>query len=68
MPGELTAVGKRVQWGTRRPRGGSAVLREDVLKLLKEGEGPRSGEDMTPPPGVSRAAVWKAIGALRDEG
>lgn len=44
------------------------MLREDVLKLLKEGEGPRSGEDMSRRLGVSRAAVWKAIGALRDEG
>ena len=44
------------------------MLREDVLKLLKEGEGPQSGEEMSRRLGVSRAAVWKAVSTLREEG
>ena len=44
------------------------MLRDEVLKLLKEGGGPRSGEEMSRRLGVSRAAVWKAMEALRQEG
>lgn len=45
------------------------VLRDEVLALLKAREGkPLSGEEMSRALGVSRAAVWKAMESLRDEG
>lgn len=44
------------------------MLRDEVLSLLKQGEEPRSGEEMSRALGVSRAAVWKAVEALRQEG
>ena len=44
------------------------MLQEEVLALLKGQAAPRSGEDMSRELGVSRAAVWKAITALREEG
>lgn len=45
------------------------MSREKVLSLLLEqGEKPLSGEAMSRELGVSRAAVWKAIEALRQEG
>ena len=44
------------------------MLRDEVLALLKQGEGPLSGETMSKRLGVSRAAVWKAVEALRQEG
>ena len=45
------------------------MLREDVLALLKAQQGaPLSGEAMSQMLGVSRAAVWKAMEALRQEG
>ena len=43
------------------------MLRDEVLSLLKSGE-ELSGESMSQTLGVSRAAVWKAIEALRGEG
>lgn len=43
------------------------MLRDEVLSLLKNGE-ELSGEAMSQSLGVSRAAVWKAIEALRGEG
>ena len=43
------------------------MLRDEVLSLLKSGE-ELSGEAMSQTLGVSRAAVWKAIEALRGEG
>lgn len=49
-------------------KGERAVLRDEVLALLKHGEGPLSGEAMSKRLGVSRAAVWKAVEALRQEG
>ena len=42
------------------------MLQEEVLALLKGQAAPRSGEDMSRELGVSRAAVWKAITALRE--
>ncbi len=42
--------------------------REDVLSLLRNGEGFLSGEDLSRRLGLSRAAVWKAVDALRREG
>lgn len=45
------------------------MSREKVLALLREHPGePLSGEAMSRQLGVSRAAVWKAIEALRQEG
>ena len=44
------------------------MLRDEVLALLKQREGPLSGETMSKRLGVSRAAVWKAVEALRQEG
>jgi BirA family biotin operon repressor/biotin-[acetyl-CoA-carboxylase] ligase len=39
-----------------------------VLRLLLEAEGPRSGEEMGDSLGCSRAAVGKAVAALRQQG
>lgn len=44
------------------------MLRDDVLSMLKKEESPLSGEEMSRTLGVSRAAVWKAIETLRQEG
>lgn len=44
------------------------MLRDQVLALLKAGDAPCSGEGMSRTLGVSRAAVWKAVEALRQEG
>ena len=45
------------------------MLRDEVLALLKaQGGAPLSGEAMSQRLGVSRAAVWKAMEALRQEG
>ena len=45
------------------------MLRDEVLALLRAQEGaPLSGEAMSRTLGVSRAAVWKAMEALRQEG
>lgn len=42
--------------------------REDVLALLREEEGFLSGQELSRRLGLSRAAVWKAVEALRREG
>ena len=44
------------------------MLKEDVLHLLSLASAPLSGEGMSQRLGVSRAAVWKAMEALRAEG
>ena len=44
------------------------MLKDDVLALLKTAGAPLSGEAMSQTLGVSRAAVWKAVEALRGEG
>lgn len=45
------------------------MLQDQVLRLLSAAEGaPISGEQMSRELGVSRAAVWKAISALREAG
>ena len=45
------------------------MLQDDVLALLREaGADYRSGEAMSRALGVSRAAVWKAVEALRGAG
>lgn len=42
--------------------------RKRVLNALNESDGARSGPDLADELGVSRAAVWKQIEALREEG
>ncbi len=42
--------------------------REEVLSLLRREEGFLSGQDLSRRLGLSRAAVWKAVDALRREG
>ena len=42
--------------------------REDVLTLLRKEEGFLSGQELSRRLGFSRAAVWKAVDALRREG
>lgn len=45
------------------------MLKEDVLAALRRaGGGPLSGEELSRTLGVSRAAVWKAVTALRSAG
>jgi len=44
------------------------MLQEEVLRLLQGVEEPLSGERMSRHLGVSRAAIWKAVTALRKEG
>lgn len=43
-------------------------MREKILKVLKEADGYVSGEKISGMLGISRAAVWKHIKALREEG
>lgn len=43
-------------------------MKDDVLRLLSESQGYVSGAEMSRKLGVTRAAVWKAIEALRQEG
>ena len=42
--------------------------REDVLTLLRKEEGFLSGQELSRCLGLSRAAVWKTVDALRREG
>lgn len=44
------------------------MLKDDTLRLLLEADSPLSGEAMSQTLGVSRAAVWKAVEALRADG
>lgn len=44
------------------------MSRKDVLELLRREEGFLSGEDLSRRLGLSRAAVWKAVDALRRNG
>ena len=44
------------------------MILEDVLRILRSSGGPVSGENISKKLGVSRAAVWKAVEALRSEG
>lgn len=43
-------------------------MQERVLSLLKQADGYLSGEEISRQLGVSRAAVWKAVKALREKG
>ena len=42
--------------------------KEAVLQLLQRAQGDLSGEQLSQQLGLSRAAVWKAVRALRAEG
>mgnify|MGYP002731344180 CR=1 FL=1 len=42
--------------------------KEQVLRALSEAEGFLSGQELSNLLGVSRTAVWKAIGKLKEEG
>ena len=44
------------------------MLKEEVLSLLLNAREPVSGEGICKTFGVTRAAVWKTIGQLRQEG
>ena len=43
-------------------------MREKILKMLRNADGYVSGQKLCETLGVSRTAVWKAIGQLREEG
>src|SRR5699024_6862647 len=47
---------------------GSMNTKEEILTRLRQTEGYLSGEQLSETLGVSRAAVWKAITALRESG
>lgn len=44
------------------------MLKDDTLRLLRQADRPLSGEAMSRTLSVSRAAVWKAVEALRETG
>ena len=44
------------------------MSREDILVLLRKEEGFLSGQELSRRLGLSRAAVWKTVDALRREG
>lgn len=44
------------------------ILKEEILHRLKEQEGFVSGQQLSREFGISRTAVWKAVGRLREEG
>ena len=44
------------------------MTKDDVLALLEQADAPVSGEQMCKTLGLTRAAVWKAIEALREAG
>ena len=43
-------------------------MKDQILQLLRSEEGYLSGQEMSTRLGISRAAVWKAVEALRKEG
>ena len=43
-------------------------MKDRILELLRQESGYLSGQEMSTLLGVSRAAVWKAVEALRKEG
>ena len=43
-------------------------MRDKILKMLEDADGFVSGQELCEKLGVSRTAVWKVIGALREEG
>ena len=43
-------------------------MRDEILKMLQDADGFVSGQELCEKLGVSRTAVWKVIGGLRDDG
>ena len=43
-------------------------MKTEILKMLRESEGYLSGQQLCEQLGVSRTAVWKTIGQLKEEG
>ena len=43
-------------------------MKAELLKILREGDGYVSGQQLCELFGVSRTAVWKAVRRLREEG
>ena len=43
-------------------------MKEKILRILREAEGYVSGQELCERLGVSRTAVWKVIGQLKEEG
>ena len=43
-------------------------MKSKILRMLKESPAYVSGEELSAQLGVTRAAVWKAIGKLREAG
>lgn len=43
-------------------------MKAEILKVLKENKGYLSGQQLCESLGVSRTAVWKAMGQLKEEG
>lgn len=44
------------------------MTKDEILNMLRSASAPISGEEMSRALGVSRAAVWKAVDQLRQEG
>lgn len=44
------------------------VMKEKILRVLRDAEGYVSGQELCEQLGVSRTAVWKIIGQLKEEG
>ena len=44
------------------------MLKNEILKILRESDSHISGQELCERFGVSRTAIWKAINSLRDEG
>ncbi|MBR4764091.1 MAG: HTH domain-containing protein, partial [Lachnospiraceae bacterium] len=42
--------------------------KEEILEKLKQADGYVSGQQLCQSLGISRTAVWKAVGKLREEG
>ena len=43
-------------------------MKGEILKALKETKGYLSGQELCEKLGVSRTAVWKAVGQLKEDG
>ena len=60
---------KRLQISGNEQEAGESVSKEKIFALLSAQAGDFvSGEDISAQLGISRAAVWKAVGALRRDG
>ena len=66
--GAWTNGGKLVYNKANATARGRLFMQKQVLSLLKQTDGYLSGEEISRQLGVSRAAVWKAVKALREKG